>query len=145
MLELKKLIIDTKSAWVDFPGLKGFEVEVAMLSRQELTKLRKDCTNSRLDRKTRVTMEELDEDKFVSMFSEKTVKGWKGLTLAHLETLILVDISGEDEKDELEYTLENAEILVTSSREFDEWLNEVVFDLDNFRSSRKGRDVGKTD
>ena len=141
MLELKKLLIDTKSAWVDFPGLKGFEVEVAMLSRQELTKLRKDCTISRMDRKTRMPIEELDEDKFVSLFTEKTVKNWKGLSLEHLETLILVDISGKDPKEELEYSKDNAEVLVTSSTEFDTWLNEVVFDLDNFRSGSEGESV----
>jgi len=40
-MELKKLIINTKAVWVDFPGLSGFEVEVANLSRKELTGLRK--------------------------------------------------------------------------------------------------------
>lgn len=144
MLELKNLLIDTKSAWVDFPGLKGFKVEVAMLSRQELTKLRKNCTISRMDRKTRMVVEELDEDKFVTLFTEATVKGWKGLTLEHLETLILIDITGKNPADKLEYSEGNAELLVTSSTEFDTWLNEVVFDLDNFRSKRKGGDVEKT-
>ena len=141
MLELKKLLIDTKSAWVEFPGLKGFEVEVAMLSRQELTKLRKNCTITKMDRKTRMPTEELDEDKFVSLFTEKTVKNWKGLTLAYLETLILVDISGKNPEDELKYSPDNAEVLVTSSTEFDTWLNEVVFDLDNFRSEPEGESV----
>lgn len=134
MLELKKLVIDTKSAWVDYPGLKGFEVEVAMLSKQEITRLRKECTITKVDRKTRIPMEELDEEKFVSMFTEKTVKDWKGLTLEHLQSLILVDISERDPEEELEFSVENAEVLVTSSTEFDAWLNEVVFDLDNFRS-----------
>jgi len=66
--------------------------------------------------------------------------------LAHLETLILVDISKEDAETELDYSLENAETLVSSSTEFDGWLNEVVFDLDNFRSESKGpapKEVGK--
>lgn len=141
MLELKKLVIDTKSAWIDFPGCKGFKVEVAVLSRQELINLRKDCTDKRVDRKTRVVMEDLDEDKFVSLFTEKTVKNWKGLKLKYLETLILVDITKKDPEEELEYSKDNAEVLVTSSTEFDTWLNEVVFDLDNFRSKPKGGSV----
>ena len=37
---------------------------------------------------------------------------------------------------------ENAEVLVSQSAEFDTWLNEVVFDLDNFRSEPK-REVPK--
>jgi hypothetical protein len=140
-MELKKLMVDTKSVWIDFPGLTGFEVEVANLSRKELNGLRKKCTTTKYDRKTRQAIETLDEDKFVVEFTHGVVKGWKGLTLAHLETLILIDIDGKDPDQELEYSDDNAETLVTSSSEFDTWLNEVVFDLDNFRTKPKGKSV----
>ena len=138
-MELKKLMVDTKAVWVDFPGLPGFEVEVANLSRKELTGLRKRCTTTKFDRKTRQAVEDLDEDKFIVEFTKAVVKGWKGLALEHLETLLLVDIDGQDPKSELEFTQENAETLVSSSTEFDTWLNEVVFDLDNFRTKREGK------
>ena len=131
-------MVDTKAVWIDFPGLKGFEVEVANLSRKELNGLRKKCTTTKFDRKTRQAVEELDEEKFVTEFSRSVIKNWKGLTLEHLETLLLVDIEGQDPKKELEFTEENAETLVSSSSEFDTWLNEVVFDLDNFRTGSKG-------
>jgi hypothetical protein len=137
MMELKNLMVDTKAVWIDFPGLPGFEVEVANLSRKELTGLRRKCTTTKFDRKTRAAVETLDEDKFVTEFTKGVVKNWKGLTLAHLETLILVNIEGQDATKELEYSLDNAETLVSSSTEFDGWLNEVVFDLDNFRSVPK--------
>jgi hypothetical protein len=137
-MDLKQLMVDTKAVWVDFPGLKGFEVEVANLSRKELTGLRKKCTTTKFDRKTRQAVEDLDEEKFVTEFTRAVVKNWKGLTLEHLETLLLVDIEGQDPKKELEFTEENAETLVSSSTEFDTWLNEVVFDLDNFRTGSKG-------
>jgi hypothetical protein len=142
MMDLKTLMVDTKAVWVDFPGLPGFEVEIANLSRKELTGLRKKCTTTKFDRKTRQAVETLDEDKFIVEFTKGVVKNWKGLTLAHLETLILVDIDGQDATKELEYSLDNAEVLVSSSSEFDGWLNEVVFDLDNFRSKPKGGAVG---
>ena len=135
-------MIDTKSVWVDFPGLSGFSVEVANLSRKELNSLRKRCTGQKFDRKTRQVVETLDEDKFVKEFSVATVKNWKGLTLAHLETLLLISTEGQDMSKELEYTEDNAETLVSSSTEFDTWLNEVVFDLDNFRAESKGRSSG---
>ncbi len=137
-MDLKKLMVDTKAVWIDFPGLKGFEVEVANLSRKELTGLRKRCTTTKFDRKTRQAVEDLDEEKFVTEFSRSVIKNWKGLTLEHLETLLLVDIDNQDPKKELEYNESNAETLVSSSTEFDTWLNEVVFDLDNFRSGSKG-------
>jgi hypothetical protein len=47
-MELKKLMVDTKSAWIDFAGLPGFSVEVANLSRKELNGLRKRCTSQNL-------------------------------------------------------------------------------------------------
>ena len=49
----------------------------------------------------------------------------------------MVDTDGQDLSEEVEYSEENAEILVSQSAEFDTWLNEVVFDLDNFRSKPK--------
>jgi hypothetical protein len=83
----------------------------------------------------------LDEEKFIVEFTKSVVKNWKGLTLAHLETLILLDIEGQDPSQELEYDIDNAETLVSSSSEFDTWLNEVVFDLDNFRTRPERRDA----
>ena len=40
-MELKSLLVDSKTTWVEFPGLDGFEVELANLSRKELVALRK--------------------------------------------------------------------------------------------------------
>ena len=136
-MDLKKLVVDTKSTWIDFAGLDGFEVEVANLSRKELINLRKRCTTNKFDRKTRQPVENLDEEKFVTEFSAASIKNWKGLTLEHLETILLINSDGEDPKSEVNYSLENAEILVSNSAEFDTWLNEVVFELDNFRSEPK--------
>jgi|TARA_B100001094_G_scaffold39073_2_gene33515 hypothetical protein len=136
-MELKKLVVDSKSMWIDFAGLEGFSVEVANLSRKEITGLRKKCTTTKFNRRSRAAEETLDEDKFVTEFSRATIKNWKGLTLEHLETLILIDTGNTDLSKEVEYTEENAEVLVSQSTEFDTWLNEVVFDLDNFRGSSK--------
>ena len=138
-MELKKLMVDTKAVWMDFPGLSGFSVEVANLSRKELTALRKRCTTQKFDRKTRQLVENLDEDKFVSEFADASVKNWKGLTVEHLETLLLVDTANQEPGAEVDYSKDNAEVLVTNSAEFDTWLNEVVFDLENFRNVSKGR------
>ena len=127
-------MVDSKSVWIDFPGLSGFSIEVANLSRKELTNLRKRCTTQKFDRKLRQLVEELNEEKFVTEFSEASIKNWKGLTLEHLETLILIDAGDQDPSTEVEFSRENAEILVSNSTEFDTWLNEVVFDLENFRA-----------
>ena len=143
-MELKSLLVDSKTAWVEFPGLDGFEVELANLSRKELVNLRKKCTTNKFNRKTRGFEESLDEDKFVKEFSEATIKNWKGLKLSYLEDLVLVDLKNQDLDKELDFSSENAQLLVENSSEFDNWLNEVVFDLDNFRTREQRKDSQKT-
>ena len=134
-MELKNLLVSSKTTWVEFPGLDDFEVELANLSRKELLALRKRCTENKFNRKTRGFEESLNDEKFVKEFTESTVKNWKGLQLTYLEDLLLVDLKNQDPKAELPYSDDNAQQLVENSSEFDNWLNEVVFDLDNFRSS----------
>ena len=135
-MELKSLLVDSKTTWVEFPGLDGFEVELANLSRKELVALRKRCTQNKFNRKTRGFEETLDEEKFIVEFTNATVKGWKGLKLGYLEDLVLVDLQNADPDKELPWSSENAQHLVENSSEFDNWLNEVVFDLENFRTAK---------
>ena len=142
-MELKSLLVDSKTTWVEFPGLDGFEVELANLSRKELINLRKRCTQNKFNRKTRAFEESLDDDKFVKNFTEATVKSWKGLKLNYLEDLVLVDLGGQDGEKEMPFSIDNALQLVENSSEFDNWLNEVVFDLENFRTSEQGKNREK--
>jgi hypothetical protein len=144
-MELKNLLVDSKTTWVEFPGLEQFEVELANLSRKELVALRKKCTTNKFNRKTRAFEETLDDEKFVKEFAKATVKGWKGLQIGFLEDLLLVDLKGQNPETEMEYTEENALLLVENSSEFDNWLNEVVFDLENFRTDFKAKDKGTPD
>ena len=143
-MELKSLLVNSKTTWVEFPGLDGFEVELANLSRKELLALRKRCTENKFNRKTRAFEESLNDEKFVKEFTEATVKGWKGFKLKYLEDLLLVNLSGQDVEKELDYSEDNAKQLVDNSGEFDNWLNEVVFDLDNFRTVEQGNDKEET-
>jgi len=143
-MNLEALMVDTKSAWVEFPEAAGFEVQVNNLSRKEIVNLRKRCITTKFNRKTRIMEEDLNEEKFVREFTKATVVGWKGFQLKYLEDLLLVDLGDNDPESELEYNQENAEMLVNNSTEFDNWLNEVVFDLANFRGRSEGGVVAKT-
>ena len=142
-MELKSLLVDSKTTWVEFPGLDDFEVELANLSRKELIALRKRCTQNKFNRKTRAFEEVLDDDKFLEQFTDATVKSWKGLKLKYLEDLVLVELGNNDPEKEMPYTEENAIQLVENSNEFDNWLNEVVFDLENFRSAEQAKTKGQ--
>lgn len=137
-MNLKDLVVRTKEAVVEFDGLKGFEVTLAAVSREVSKKLREDSEITRMDSKQRAPIKELDEDKFISNFAKAAIKGWKGLTYAHLDSLMLVDLSGvEDMDEEVPYSQENAELLLKNSPVFDSWVNDKVFALDSFRN-RKG-------
>jgi hypothetical protein len=142
-MDLKSLLVDSKTTWAEFPGLDGFEVELANLSRKELVALRKKCTTNKFNRKTRGFEESLDDEKFIKEYTEATVKGWKGLKLKYLEDLLLVDLKGQDTDSELDYSMDNAQSLVENSSEFDNWLNEVVFDLEHFRTTIPGKGTEK--
>jgi hypothetical protein len=142
-MNLSELMVDTKSAWVEYPGYEGFEVEVVNLSRPELTALRKRCVVNKYDKTTRKPVEELNEEKFISEFTKATIKNWKGFKYKFLEDFILVNLSAVDPEGLLAYSQENAKLLVTNSSEFDTWVNETVFDLENFRSKSADGDVAK--
>lgn len=142
-MDLKSLMVDTKSAWVSYPGMDGFEVEVVNLGRERITALRKSCIETQWDRKTRLQREELNEKKFIREFTAEVIKDWRGLKFEYLEQIMLVDTSALDPEDELDYSPDNAVLLVSNSVDFDQWLNEVVFDLENFRTRRNGKNVEK--
>ena len=142
-MKLEDLMIDIKTAWIEFPGCDGFEVELANLSRKELMNLRKKCIKTKFDRKTHQAVEELDDDKFVSEFTKATVKGWRGLKLKYLEEILLVDLKNNDPDTELEFNFDNAVSLVSNSTDFDNWINEVVFDLAYFRRESERSSVEK--
>lgn len=138
MSVLSKLMVDTKSAWIDFPGFSGFKVEVATLARPELIALRKRCMTTKFKRGEGAE-QVLDDEKFISLFTKATVKNWKGLRYKYLERLMPVEITGIDPEEEVPFSSEDAELLVANSSDFDTWLNDVVFDLDNFRTQSEGR------
>ena len=140
-MNLSELMVDTKSAWVEHPAYEGLEIELVNLSRPELTALRKRCVTTRFDKNTRKPVEELNEEKFIAEFTKATIKNWKGFKLKFLESFMLVDLSNVDADAELPYSAENAKLLVTNSSEFDTWVNEVIFDLDNFRTGTKRKTV----
>lgn len=131
-MKLSDLVVDVKKAWIDFP-LGDFKVEIAHLSKPEIIKLRKSCTEREFDRRTRLPYDKLNEEKFIKAFTEKTILNWKNLTVDVLESLIAIDSSKLPENSTIPYSQENALLLITQSSAFDEWVNEAVFDLENFR------------
>lgn len=136
-MQLKSLLVPSKSVEADYPGLEGFKVNLAFLSREALINIRKKAT--KISYKNRQPIEELDDKIFLKNYVESAIKGWSGLKLSYLEQLAPVDLTGQDLDAELPFSAESALDLMQSSAEFDAFVSETVTDLSNFtKSSTKG-------
>ena len=132
-LSLKTLLVPSKNVSVEFPGFDGFLVDLAFLSRETLVNIRKKAT--KVTFKNRQPVEELNDELFLQLYVQASIKGWKGLKLSHLQLLAPVDLTGHKLDEELEYSEENALWLMKSSSQFDSWISEQVTDLGNFQTS----------
>ena len=132
-ITLQSLLTPEKQVTVDYPGYDGFEITVAFLSREEVIKIRKRCTVTKFDKRTRQPVDELDEDLFLKTYVNSVIKGWKGLKFRYLQELMLVDLSSVPDLDaELAYTEDNALILMKNSQEVDTFITEITGSLTNF-------------
>jgi hypothetical protein len=129
-LSLKTLLVPSKAIEVEYPGMPGFCVDIAFLSRETLLNIRKKSTKTSF--KNRQPQEEFNDELFLQLYVENAVKGWKGLKLSYLDQLAPVDLTGQDMNAELEYTAENALFLMKNSTNFDAFISEQVSDLGNF-------------
>jgi len=135
-VSLKSLLTPSKTVSMEMPGFEGFEVRLTYLAREELLKLRNRSVKQVLNKKTRAYEEQLDNDKFLTEYCKAIIKGWSGLKYKYLEELLLVDTSKLNLEDELDYTEENAELLMKNSGDFDNWVSETVGELENFTKSK---------
>lgn len=132
-ISLKTLLVPSKSVQVEYPGMPGFFIDLAFLSRETLLNIRKKSTKTSF--KNRQASEEFNEDLFLQLYVENAVKGWSGFKLKYLEQLAPVDLSGQDMDADLEYTAENALYLMKNSSNFDGFVSEQVSDLGNFSTT----------
>ena len=129
-LSLKSLLVPSKSVEVEYPGMPGFIIDVAFLSRETLINIRKKATKTTF--KNRQPQEELNDDLFLQLYVENAIKGWRGLKIKYLEQLAPVEDAHLDQEDELNFTSENALYLMKNSGNFDSFISEQVTDLGNF-------------
>ena len=132
-LSLKSLLVPSKSIDVEYPGMPGFVVTLAFLTRETLVGIRKKATKTTF--KNRQPVDEFDENLFLQLYAKAAIKGWKGLKLSYVEQLAPVDLSGQDSEATLSYTEENALYLMKESSNFDAFVSEQVADLGNFSTS----------
>ena len=132
-MSLQSLLTPQKVVELDYPGYEDFKLKIAFLSREEIIKIRKRCTVTKFDKRSRQPLDELDEELFLKAYVAAVVKGWSGLKFRYLQELMLVDLSSVPDLDgELEYNEENALVLLKNSPDVDRFITEVTGDLSNF-------------
>lgn len=127
---IKALLTPVKTVEVEYPGLPGFKIKLCYLSKDTLVNIRKKST--KITYKNRQTVEDVDDDLFLKLYSQNTIKGWTGLTLEHLSRLVPIDLGDNDPTSLVDYSEENALDLIKNSSNFDSFVTEQVSDLGNF-------------
>lgn len=136
-LSLKSLLVPSKTVEAEFPGFSGFKVKVSFLSREALVNMRKKSTVQSF--KSRKVEEDLDDKKFLELYSKAAIKGWSGLKLKYLEQLAPIDLGANDPESELPFSDESALYLMQTSSDFDSFISNTVTDLSNFSSSNTSK------
>lgn len=130
---IKSLVTPNKVVEVDYPGMMGFKVKVCYLNRDTIATIRKKSTKTVF--KNRQTQEEFDEEHFLQLYVESTIKGWTGLTLEYLSQLLPIEMGDQDPQTTVDFSAENALALMKNSSNFDAFITETVTDLGNFNKS----------
>ena len=134
MASIKSLLVPSKEIEVEYPGLPDFKISIAFLSRETLQSIRKKATKSTFARGKLV--EELNDELFLKLYVDASIKGWKGLKLSYLEQLAPVDLGAANPEDEVDYSADEALALMKSSSSFDNFISEQVSDLGNFSKNK---------
>jgi hypothetical protein len=141
MSKIKNLMSKTTDAWIEFPDIEGFEVNLHYLQRDELTKIRNQSLTYKFNKRTRQREEEVDNDKFIELYSEKAVIDWKGLKVKHLTQLFPANIQGMDPEEEVEFTVEDAIELLKNSSLFDQFVTDAMNDFEKFSKTKADIDT----
>lgn len=134
MINLKDIALDTKQIEVEYPGLEGFILQLNHISKNKSREILK--ASEKVTMKSGRPVSGMDDDKFNELFVEASISGWKGLTLEHLDNLMLLNLEGHDLSEEVPFSIDNGVMLMKNSAAFDEWINGIVFQIDSFRATK---------
>lgn len=138
MSKITNYMVDEKVTIVKYPEIPEFKVTMAFLSRDQLVKIRNKCTTKKYDKRSRQYEEDVDNDKFLKLYTKNVIKGWVGLKVKHLSKLLPVDLSKATNLEEsIDFSDEEAYDLVKNSSEFDQFLTDTLNDLENFEEEDK--------
>ena len=137
-MDLANMIVPSKTIDIEYPGYPDLYFSVAYLTRDELKKIRDRATTQKFSKKTRQFEDEVDNDLFQDLYIQAVIKGWKGFKYKYLERMVPVSIP-EDEyaegEGEFEYSKGNATLFMKNCSDFDNWISNLMEDVENFTKS----------
>lgn len=134
-LALSQLLVPSLEAEIEYPGLDGFFVSLSFVSRDELVKIRKKATTTKINKRSRQPEDDVDSDLFQKLYIKKIIRGWRGLKLKYLIELLPANLDGQDLEAELPYSTESAELLMKNAGDFDSFVTDILEDITNFTSN----------
>lgn len=135
---IKKLMVTEKVTEVEFPDIDGFKVQLCYVGRDRMMKIRNQSLVYKFNKRTRQREEEVDNDKFLELYADAIIKGWSGLTVRGLATLLPIDTSSMDPKEEVPYSADDALLLLKNSTLFDQFVTDSLNNFEVFE--RESRD-----
>lgn len=130
-MDLSNLIANKKEINIPFPGMEGFSVKLAFVSKDALRKLSDKSKVLSFD-KARQPIETIDDKLFSKLYTGEVILGWEGFKFEYLKELLVVDDSAMPTEGEIEFSPENAVSLVSNSAIFDGWVSSILSDIANF-------------
>jgi hypothetical protein len=137
MSKIKSMIATDTTTWVDFPDIAGFEVNIRYVTREDLLKIRSASLTFKFNKRTRQREEEVNNDKFLELYSEQAIISWRGLKIKHLPMLMPVDISSMNPEEEIQYSAEEALELLRNSGIFDSFISDAMADFEQFSKLKR--------
>lgn len=133
-MELKSLLVKNANISVEYPDpeFEGLNLTVAYADKDTMKDVRKQCVTHVYNKKTRGMEESIDEDKFVAAYVGLVLKGWAGFKYKYLKELLPVDLTEVNPEDLLEYSIDNAVMLMQNSTSFEAVVGDLVSDISAF-------------
>jgi len=132
-MDLASMMVKSKTVEMEYPGYTDFNISVAYLTRDELMNLRKKATTQKFNRKSRQPEDEVDSELFQDLYIKAVIKGWTGFKYKYVLKMLPVDPNTiENPEDELEYSVDNAVLLMKNCTDFDSWITIQLEDVANF-------------
>lgn len=130
-------MVTEKVTEVEFPDIDGFKVQLCYVGRDRMMKIRNQALVYKFNKRTRQREEEVDNDKFLEAYADAVIKGWSGLTVRGLATLLPIDTAGADPKEEVVYSQEDALLLLKNSTIFDQFVTDSLNNFEVFERESK--------